>query len=71
MANKNKVNDIIQKYLIGRKFNILCWCVEPEEETNDYGISIGFKKGNVFYSVLITEKDFLFEQFQKQLDSFH
>ena len=68
---KNKVNELIQKYLIRRKFKILCWCVEPEEENNDYGISIGFKKGNILYSVLIVGKDFLFGQFQEKLDSFH
>lgn len=71
LDNKNKVNELIQKYLIKRKFNILCWCVEPEPETKDYGISIGFKKGNILYSVLIAEKDFLFGQFQEQFDSHH
>jgi len=55
LAKKVKVNELIQKYLIRRKFKILCWY-----KNNDYGILIGFKKDNVLYSVLIAEKDFLF-----------
>lgn len=68
LANKNKVNELIQKYLIKRKFNILCWCVEPVPDTAEYGISIGFRKENILYSVLIAEKDFLFGGFQEQFE---
>ena len=59
----NKINELIQKYLIRRKLRIICWCVEPNPKTGNFGISIGFKKGDNLFSILITEKDFLFGYF--------
>jgi len=68
--SNNEINELIQKYLIRRKLRIICWCVEPNPETGNYGISIGFKKGDNLFSILITEKDFLFEYFSQQIDSY-
>ncbi len=68
--SNNEINELIQKYLIRRKLRIICWCVEPNPETGNYGISIGFKKGDILFSILITEKDFLFGYFSQQIDSY-
>lgn len=68
--SNNDINELIQKYLIRRKLRIICWCVEPNPETGNYGISIGFNKGDKLFSILITEKDFLFEYFSQQIDSY-
>ncbi len=64
---KSQINQIIQRYLITRKFKIICWCVEPEEESDNFGISIGFKKDNILYAIAITEEDFLFGVFKTQI----
>lgn len=59
---RNTVNEVIQDFLFREDFEVICLCAEPDSESKDYGISIGFVKNNMHYSILITDKDFLFKE---------